>query len=129
MIYPAWPLYLYTNPQLGKFLLDALFSYQATGRYPEKFAIHDLGTHYPNATGHDDASEEKMPVQESGGMLIMALSYARATGDNSQLVKYVFGTFCLTFNHTQTSVGRTFGSMDTISYFRLTHSGPPAQYG
>ena len=37
------PLYLYTNPALGKYLLEPLFQYQATGQYPNKWSIHDMG--------------------------------------------------------------------------------------
>lgn len=43
VIFPTWPLYLYTNPVIGKHLLDALFEYQATGQYPNLYSIHDLG--------------------------------------------------------------------------------------
>ncbi|KAF9019248.1 DUF1793-domain-containing protein [Hymenopellis radicata] len=72
VIFPAWPLYLYTNPDIGRYLLDALFEYQATGQYPNAYSIHDMA----------------MPVEESGNMLIMALSYAQKTGDTAQLTKY-----------------------------------------
>ncbi|QRV97100.1 DNA polymerase 1 [Ceratobasidium sp. AG-Ba] len=83
VIFPAWPVYLYLNPDFGRRLLEPLFQYQQTGQYPNKWSIHDLGTHYPNATGHNDGGDESMPVEESGNMLIMALSYTRATKDNS----------------------------------------------
>ncbi|KAJ7590784.1 hypothetical protein C8J56DRAFT_933888 [Mycena floridula] len=73
VIFPAWPIFLYTNPLLGKYLLEGLFRYQATGQYPNK-----------NAFGHNDGADEAMP----GNMLIMALSYAQKTGDNSQLQQY-----------------------------------------
>jgi hypothetical protein len=43
VIFPAWPVLLYTNPALGKFLLEGLFRYQATGQYPNKWSVHDLG--------------------------------------------------------------------------------------
>ncbi|KAK7470513.1 hypothetical protein VKT23_001939 [Stygiomarasmius scandens] len=87
VIYPAWPAFLYLNPTLGKYLLEPLFQYQATGQYPNKYAVHDLGV-YPQLRGHNDGKDEAMPVEESGNMIIMALSYAQATGDNSQLQKY-----------------------------------------
>ncbi|KAH9482400.1 Glutaminase A [Psilocybe cubensis] len=88
VIFPAWPVLLYTNPALGKFLLEGLFRYQATGQYPNKWSVHDLGASYPNAVGHNDGRDEAMPVEESGNMVIMALSYAQKTGDNSQLQQY-----------------------------------------
>lgn len=40
---PAWPVLLYTNPVLGKYLLLGLFEYQATGQWPATYAVHDLG--------------------------------------------------------------------------------------
>lgn len=43
VILPAWPVLLYTNPVLGKYLLLGLFEYQATGQWPATYAIHDLG--------------------------------------------------------------------------------------
>ncbi|GLB33929.1 putative protein with domain of unknown function (DUF5127) [Lyophyllum shimeji] len=88
VIFPAWPILLYVNPQLGKFLLEGLFRYQATGLYPNKWSVHDLGASYPNAIGHNDGNDEAMPVEESGNMLIMALSYAQKTGDTSHLSQY-----------------------------------------
>ncbi|EJD38420.1 DUF1793-domain-containing protein [Auricularia subglabra TFB-10046 SS5] len=88
VIFPFWPLALYTNPELGKHLIEPHFRYQAAGLYPNHFAVHDLGAHYPNATGHNDGLDEAMPLEECGNMLIMALSYAQRSGDNSQLKQY-----------------------------------------
>ncbi|KAJ6486403.1 DUF1793-domain-containing protein [Mycena vitilis] len=88
VIFPAYPLLLYVNPLLAKYLLAGLFEYQATGQYPNKFSVHDLGANYPKAIGHNDGSDEAMPVEESGNMIIMALSYAQKPGDNSQLTAY-----------------------------------------
>ncbi|KAK0206361.1 hypothetical protein DFS33DRAFT_1272855 [Desarmillaria ectypa] len=88
-IFPAWPLFLYINPELGKYLLNAAFDYQVTGQCPNRYSVHDIGSHYPNATGHNDGKDEAMPVEESGNMIIMALNYAQKTGDTSQLTKYV----------------------------------------
>ncbi|KAG8707228.1 hypothetical protein FRC09_001952 [Ceratobasidium sp. 395] len=83
VIFPAWPVYLYLNPDFGRRLLEPLLQYQQSGQYPNKWSIHDMGAHYPNATAHNDGQDEAMPVEESGNMLIMALSYTRATKDNS----------------------------------------------
>ncbi|KAH8834149.1 hypothetical protein DL96DRAFT_1579578 [Flagelloscypha sp. PMI_526] len=81
-------IFSYTNPVFGKYLIEPLLKYQATGQYPNKFASHDLGAHYPNATGHNDGKDEAMPLEESANMLIMALHYAQKTNDNTQLEKY-----------------------------------------
>lgn len=43
VIFPAWPIFLYTNPSYGRYLLEPLFEYQATGQYPNKYSMHDLG--------------------------------------------------------------------------------------
>ncbi|KAF8639975.1 hypothetical protein AX17_001222 [Amanita inopinata Kibby_2008] len=88
VIFPAWPILLYTNPAIGKYLLEGLFRYQATGQYPNKWSVHDLGSSYPLALGHNDGADEPMPVEESGNMVIMALSYALKTSDMSHLSQY-----------------------------------------
>ncbi|KAE9397145.1 DUF1793-domain-containing protein [Gymnopus androsaceus JB14] len=88
VIMPAWPAFLYTNPVFGKYLLEGLFRYQATGLYPNKWSVHDLGASYPLALGHNDGLDEAMPVEECGNMLIMSLSYAQKTGDFSQITQY-----------------------------------------
>ena len=38
------------------------------------YAMHDLGSSFPNATGHADGRDEYMPVEECGNMLIMGLA-------------------------------------------------------
>ncbi|KAJ7743879.1 hypothetical protein B0H16DRAFT_1422818 [Mycena metata] len=88
VMFPAFPIFLYLLPELGQYLLEPLLQYQVSGQYPNQWACHDLGPHYPKATGHNDGQDEAMPVEESGNMLIMALSYARATKDNSQIRRY-----------------------------------------
>ncbi|KAH8830455.1 DUF1793-domain-containing protein [Flagelloscypha sp. PMI_526] len=95
VIFPAWPLYLYFNPKLGSTVLNAVLQYQTSGLYPNKWSIHDIGAHYPNATGHNDGGDEAMPVEESGNMLAMALSYTLKTGDNSFIERWynVFDQF------------------------------------
>ncbi|KAJ7652052.1 hypothetical protein DFH06DRAFT_540129 [Mycena polygramma] len=88
VIFPASPIFLYLNPKLGEYLLEPLYRYQATGLYPNKWSVHDMGAHYPKADGHNDGTDEAMPVEESGNMLIMALGFARATNDTSQITRY-----------------------------------------
>ena len=36
--------------------------------------MHDLGAHYPNATGHPDGNDEYMPLEECGSILVMGLA-------------------------------------------------------
>ncbi|KAI0327102.1 DUF1793-domain-containing protein [Cubamyces sp. BRFM 1775] len=88
VIYPAWPLFLYINPAMGKQLLQPLLAYQATGQYPNAWAAHDIGSNYPNATGHNDGKDLALPVEETGNMLIMTLSYTQRTNDTSLVSSY-----------------------------------------
>jgi len=72
VIYPAFPGYLYLSPAYLRLLLEPLLDYAERGGWPKTFAEHDLGAHYPDATGHNDGNEEDMPVEESANLLIMA---------------------------------------------------------
>ncbi|KAL5409434.1 hypothetical protein PMIN06_010398 [Paraphaeosphaeria minitans] len=85
VIYPATPFFYYANPDLVKLILDPHFENQESGHYPYKWAIHDLGTHYPNATGHADGNDEHMPVEECGNNIIMVLKYAQTSQNNDYL--------------------------------------------
>ncbi|KAL1836914.1 hypothetical protein VTJ49DRAFT_4505 [Mycothermus thermophilus] len=78
VIFPAFPFFLYTNPRWLGYLLEPLLEHQRSGQYPNDYSMHDLGTHFPNATGHPDGRDEYMPVEECGNMLIMALALANA---------------------------------------------------
>ncbi|KAI0450175.1 DUF1793-domain-containing protein [Xylaria acuta] len=84
VIFPAFPFFLYTNPQWLAYLLEPLLEHQLSGQYPNDYSMHDLGTHFPNATGHSDGNDEYMPVEECGNMLIMGLAMANALRDNTQ---------------------------------------------
>ena len=75
VMYPSMPAFLYTNPELVRYLLAPVISYSESGQWPEQFAPHDLGATYPNATGHNDGGGENMPVEETANMLIMADAY------------------------------------------------------
>ena len=74
VIYPAFPFFLYTNPRWLAYLLEPLIEHMLSGQYPNKYAMHDLGYHFPNATGHADGNDEYMPVEECGDILIMGLA-------------------------------------------------------
>ncbi|KAK8159186.1 hypothetical protein IWX90DRAFT_488683 [Phyllosticta citrichinensis] len=83
IIFPSFPFLYEFAPNLIKLLLNPVLAYLESGAYPNPYMIHDLGTHYPNATGHDDGLDEAMPIEESGNLLILALAYQTATGDTS----------------------------------------------
>ncbi|CAN9278067.1 unnamed protein product [Alternaria alternata] len=88
VIYPASPIFFYTNPELVKLMLDPHFENQESGHYPKKSAIHDLGTHYPNATGHPDGADEPMPLEECGNNVIMMLAYVQLSGDSDYIKEH-----------------------------------------
>jgi hypothetical protein len=73
--YPTIPVFLYTDPEYLRMLLEPLLDYPEHGGWPKEFAEHDLGSSYPNATGHNDGNEEDMPVEESANMLLMVAAY------------------------------------------------------
>ena len=77
VLYPGSPVWIYLDPAYLRLLLTPLLAYAETGKWPRKYAEHDLGSSYPNATGHNNGVEENMPVEESGNMLIMAAAYLR----------------------------------------------------
>jgi len=80
VIFPAYPIILYLNAKLGRYLLDPLFENQESGAYPNAYAIHDLGT-FPVAKGYPEGNDEPMPLEECGNMIIMTLAYVQRTGD------------------------------------------------
>ena len=88
VVFPMHPILLYTNPRLLKLLLDPLYEQQESGHWPHKFAIHDLGYHYPNFTGHANGESEEMPVEECGNMIIMTAAYAKWSKDYDYLNKH-----------------------------------------
>ncbi|PYH29479.1 glutaminase GtaA [Aspergillus neoniger CBS 115656] len=88
VIFPAHPIFLYTNPELLNLLLKPLFEIQESGNYPNAYAMHDVGSHYPNATGHPKGDDEAMPLEECGNMVIMALAYAQKASDTDYLSQH-----------------------------------------
>ena len=88
VIFPLHPFLLYANPELMKLILDPLFENQEAGQYPNTYSMHDLGSSYPNITGHPDGKDEYMPLEECGNMLIMTLAYAQRAGDTSYLSQH-----------------------------------------
>ena len=50
--------------------------------------MHDLGTNFPNATGHVEGDDEYMPVEESGNMIIMSYAYYKFSGNAAWLTQH-----------------------------------------
>ncbi|KAK3674739.1 hypothetical protein LTR78_005461 [Recurvomyces mirabilis] len=80
VIFPAFPFFLYTNPRWLAYLLEPLLEHMLSGQYPNLYTMHDLGTHFPNLTGHADGNDEYMPVEECGDMLVMGLALVNSLG-------------------------------------------------
>ena len=88
VMYPAMPFFLYANPELLKYNLEPLFQNQEGQFYPNGYSMHDLGSFYPNATGHVEGNDEYMPVEESGNMIIMAYAYYKFSGNAAYLQQH-----------------------------------------
>ncbi|KAK1750810.1 hypothetical protein QBC47DRAFT_392602 [Echria macrotheca] len=84
VIFPAYPVFLYLNATIGRYLLDPLFENQESGAYPNAYAEHDLGT-FPVAKGYPLGNDEPMPLEECGNMIIMTLAYVQHTKDVAYL--------------------------------------------
>lgn len=88
VIMPAFPIYWVMDPDYIRLLLEPMMRYLAAGRWHKPYVIHDMGSHYPNAVGHDDQQAEPMPIEECGNLLILILAYVRATGDKAWAAQY-----------------------------------------
>jgi hypothetical protein len=78
---PMAPIFYVLSPDYIRLLLHPVIDYLHSGAWPHNYTIHDMGTHYPNATGHDDGQAQKMPVEESGNLLALMYMYELASGD------------------------------------------------
>lgn len=88
LIFQSWPIFVNLNPEWIILQFLPTLQYLASGRWPKDFVIHDIGTHYPNATGHDDGMEEDMPLFETSSLFILMLVYQKFSGDNTYTQKY-----------------------------------------
>ncbi|RDW74656.1 putative glutaminase [Aspergillus mulundensis] len=89
VIMPAFPIYYVMDPDYIRLLLEPMMRYLAAGRWQLPYTIHDMGTHYPNAIGHDDQKAEPMPIEECGNLMVLVLAYLRATGDEAWVAQYI----------------------------------------
>ncbi|KAG6182265.1 hypothetical protein E4U36_003461 [Claviceps purpurea] len=83
VIFPAFPILLYLNPDLLRYLLEPLLINDRY-HYPNNYAQHDLGR-FPRANGYPKGNDEAMPLEECGNMIIMMLALAQRKNDNKYL--------------------------------------------
>ncbi|XXH01615.1 coq1 putative hexaprenyl diphosphate synthase [Hypoxylon texense] len=88
VLYPASPFFLYANPALLKYIFQPLYELQEGGFYPNSYSTHDIGAHFPLATGHVEGTDEYMPVENSGNSILMSYAYYKFTGDTAWLTSH-----------------------------------------
>lgn len=88
VITPMLPFLIYAIPRMIPQLLEPIFRYIATGLYQPKPTPHDLGDHYPNATGRNDYIYANLPLEESGNLLAMVLACLRLDSCQDQAQTY-----------------------------------------
>ncbi|KAK4508204.1 hypothetical protein PRZ48_001942 [Zasmidium cellare] len=88
LIFQSWPIYISLNPDFIILLFKPTLEYLASGRWPKEYVIHDMGAHYPNATGHDNGDAEDMPLFETSTLFILLLAYQELSGDTSYTTQY-----------------------------------------
>lgn len=88
LIFQSWPVFIHLNYDWIILQFKPTLEYLAAGRWPREWVIHDLGLHYPNATGHDDGEAEQMPLFETSTLFILMYAYQELSGDSSYTEKY-----------------------------------------
>ena len=85
VIFPASPMLLYLQPDLIPLMLRPVLAYAANETsvvYSSPYSPHQLGV-YPIADATTE-SQEQMPIENSGNMMLMILGVLRAQGQEQQ---------------------------------------------
>lgn len=83
VIYPMFPIMNVIDPMWIKMVLAPVAAYLDTGDWPHPYTIHDIGSTYPNATGHNKGQAENILLEATAGFLIMFYDYQKLTGDKT----------------------------------------------
>lgn len=65
-----------------------LFMHQENNFYLNEHSMHYLGSRLPNAVGHVEGDDERMPLEETGNMIVMV--YALYRLNESDKLSYVY---------------------------------------
>ena len=97
VMYPASPQMMLLSPTLLKATLEPIMLYSAGPKWPFPFPPHDLGV-YPRATDAvygggpsipaDGDVSSKMPVEESGNMLLLLGALSKIEGNTTYADRY-----------------------------------------
>ena len=95
--YPSIPLFLIYNPDLVEYMLNPIFKFAYSDKWPYEFAPHDAGQ-YPVVNGqvYGDQGikgghlrlESQMPVEECGNMLLCVAALCKKRGNTAYAEKH-----------------------------------------
>ncbi|KAI0481069.1 hypothetical protein GGR56DRAFT_628769 [Xylariaceae sp. FL0804] len=88
LLFQTSPVFFALAPDYLRLLTQPILSYLESGAWPLPWVIHDIGSAYPNATGHDDGQAEQMPLFETSSLFILLHAHQRLTGDTSYVDQY-----------------------------------------
>ena len=83
--YPSAPMFFCYNPEFVKAMMNFIFYYCESDKWPHPFPAHDIGR-YPWANGQ--VYSTNMPVEEAGNMLILAGAVSRIDGNVEYISKH-----------------------------------------
>ncbi len=95
--YPSIPLFLIYNPDLVEYMLNPIFKFAYSEKWPYEFAPHDAGQ-YPLVNGQVYGNQgidgghlrlqSQMPVEECGNMLLCVAALCKKKGNTEYAEKH-----------------------------------------